>query len=85
MNDIYMFTSPSGKRFVTDLYDGEFIDIHLPACSVFKKAVMKYGMENFGIIKLQTVYDTYDESGAAMCLDEEIAEYNPEYNVNIFK
>ena len=85
MNDIYMFTSPSGKRFITNLYDGEFIDIHLPECAVFKKAVMKYGMENFDIVKLQTMYDFYDDSDAVLFIDDEIAEYKPEYNINIFK
>ena len=80
-----MFTSPSGKRFITNLYDGEFIDIHLSECAVFKKAVMKYGMENFEIVKLQTMYDIYDESDAVLFMDEEIDQYKPEYNINIFK
>ena len=85
MAAITMLTSPSGKSFITDKWSNGKIDVDEPECFVFKRAAMKYGLQNF---KVETLFDDdeYDdeEPDFSMDMDDFVDSYCPEYNMAEF-
>lgn len=83
MAAITMLTSPSGKSFITDKWSDGRINLEDPECFVFKKAAVKYGLQNF---KVDTLLDDdqYDEEEIAMEFQDFVDSYCPEYNMAEF-
>ena len=81
MAAITMYTSPSGKSFITR----DLPDLEDPTAFVFKKAIHKYGFERFSV---ETLWDDddeeVDEDYLSFLQDELIEQYNPEYNIKVF-